>query len=77
MQDLLNCITMSAGIRMCHIHGRRSVGDGGDAPPTLFLVGGQHRNCPPHFSVQKNCGECSLTHHSSLKIRYIGLVARQ
>ena len=46
-------------VQRCHRHGRRSVGDGGDAspPPPLFRVGGQHGNCPPpppHFSVQKN-----------------------
>ena len=49
-------------------HGRRSVGDVGDASPPLFSLGGQHRNCPPppHFSAQKNCEAYSLTHHSSL-----------
>ena len=33
---------------------------------SLFGVGGQHRNCPPHFSVQKNCESYRLTQHSSL-----------
>ena len=52
-------------------HGRRSVGDGGDASPPLFRVGGQHRNCPPHFSVQKNCEAYNLSQHSSLLKAYI------
>ena len=47
------------------INGRRSVWDGGTRPP-LFRAGGQHRNCPPHFSVQKHCEAYSLTQHSSL-----------
>ena len=41
-------------------------GTGGDAFPPLFRVGGQHRNCPPHFLVQKNCEAYSLTQHAYL-----------
>ena len=47
-------------------HGRRSVGDVGDASPHFPERGGQHTNCPPHFSVQKICEAYSLTQHSSL-----------
>ena len=49
-----------------YVHGRRSVGDGGDASHPLFRVGGQHRNCPPHFLFQKKCEAYSLTQHASL-----------
>ena len=42
-------------------------GTGGTRPPPpLFRVGGQHRNCPPHFSVQKNCEASCLTQHFSV-----------
>ena len=51
---------------MCVCTGVDRWGTGGDASPPLFRVGGQHRNCPPHFSVQKNCEAYSLTQHSSL-----------
>ena len=30
-------------------HGRRSVGDGGDASPHFSAWWGPHRKCPPHF----------------------------
>ena len=51
-----------------HIQARASIGGGrgGGRVPPLFRVGGQHRNCPPHFSVQKNCEAYSLTQRSSL-----------
>ena len=39
----------------------------GTGVPPLFSVGDSIGIVPPpHFSVQKNCGACSLTHHSSL-----------
>ena len=48
-------------------HGRRSVGDGGDASPPHFSGWGDSIGIvPPHFSVQKNCEAYSLTQHSSL-----------
>ena len=46
---------------------RASIGGGGGTRPPHFSVwGGQHRNCPPHFLVQKNCEVYSLTQHASL-----------
>ena len=50
---------------MCLMHGRRTVGGGGDASPH-FSAWGDSIGIPPHFSAQKNCEAYSLTHHSSL-----------
>ena len=49
--------------------GGRSVGDGGGGTrPHPHFSGwrGHHKNCSPHFSVQKNCEAYSVTQHSSL-----------
>ena len=49
------------------VHGRRSVGDGGDASPHFSGWGDSIGIVPPpHFLVQKNCEAYSLTQHASL-----------
>ena len=55
------CVCVRACVCVC-VCARASIGGGGHVPP-LFMAWGQHRNCPPHFSVQK---AYSLTQHSSL-----------
>ena len=49
-------------------HGRRSVGDGGDASPPHFSGWGDSKGIvpPPNFLVQKNCEAYNLTQQASL-----------
>ena len=56
------------------VHARASIGGGrgGTRLPT-FQGGGQHRNCPPHFTVKKNCEAYSLIQHPSLSLNSRGI----
>ena len=58
-------------------HGRRSVGDGGDASPPLFREGDSIGIVPPIFSSEQLRGISPDSTLLSLKSRYIGLARQQ
>ena len=48
------CLCQNVGLGNATQHGRRSVGGREDHVPPLFSLRGQHRECPPTFSLHKN-----------------------